>query len=172
MEQRIITVLKKPKVITFPRVETFWRHLPKWKLKQPEVLLTVLVLAHNWHAAGTANVISCLVRWKGLCCSLCWWSLVKTWVSVRKPREGTARLPGEEAAVLTPSCCCFEVSCCVCSVLPVGRDHGCQYLKGCCCCSAVPSWGCLAPGVLESCTEKHRGWEWVLNVMQVCRSPS
>lgn len=27
-----------------------------------------------------------------------------------KPREGTGRLPGEEAAVLTPGRCCLEVS--------------------------------------------------------------
>lgn len=67
MEQRIIAVLRKPElIITFPTMETFWRHVPEWKLKQCEVLLGALFLvsALYVHDPGTANAISRCVCWK------------------------------------------------------------------------------------------------------------
>lgn len=44
MEQSIVTVLGKPESVAFPGMGTLGKHLPKWKLQQPQVLLTVPVL--------------------------------------------------------------------------------------------------------------------------------
>lgn len=109
MEQRIITVLRKPEFITFPRTVTFWNELAQVEIEATwSTTYTAVLLAHNSYDLRAANVISCIF-WMLF---FFFWTLIllfalmkpgKAGASLSKVRKEAGWMLEEEAALAR--CC-------------------------------------------------------------------